>query len=582
MRLTSFPIRTLGSLVPLFLALGLCARADTVVMTPTPTSLSFSYLAGATLPAAQNLAVKAGSGGQAYNVSVQDPDPTKSSPLWVTATPETGKLPAALSVRVNPTGMPSGTYKASLVINADPLSKITVPVTLTVTQPPATLNINPLAISVPPAESPIPVTLSTSGGPVSFTASVAGAPWLTLSLAGVTGLPAASVNGVALLGAPATLKLNIDASSLSPQTYTGKVTIAATGVVTSSKSQTITVTLTVNSMRPTISTLWPSSMQVGAAATTITIRGSNFYSGTTVKITPRGLSETKATCTLVSPTTLLAVIPKELLATAGSLDIVASNPSGDSTAVAFDVLSAPKVEATVNLASYSTTSVSPGELVTIFGSGIGPATPLSMTVSNNFVDLVVGGVSVKIGSSPAPILYASQNQISVQVPYEASIGKDIPITVDNNGVTSTGTVNIDPTAPAIFTLDGTGVGQAAALNLNATTGLYALNAGNNQAKIGDTVVLYITGEGDYATSFSQRTGMIVSKSSVPQMSVIPTVTIGGVGATVQYAGSFEGSILGILQLNVVVPTGSTTGNAVPVTVSVGGVTSQSGVTLAVR
>ena len=50
-------------------------------------------------------------------------------------------------------------------------------------------------------------------------------------------------------------------------------------------------------------------------------------------------------------------------------------------------------------------------------------------------------------------------------------------------------------------------GQAAALNYNASTGAYTVNAAANPAKLGDTVLLYLTGEGDYATSVSPRTGL---------------------------------------------------------------------------
>jgi uncharacterized protein (TIGR03437 family) len=63
---------------------------------------------------------------------------------------------------------------------------------------------------------------------------------------------------------------------------------------------------------------------------------------------------------------------------------------------------------------------------------------------------------------------------------------------------------------------------------------------------------------------------------------LPVVTIGGAAATVQYAGPLPGGMLGVMQINAVVPAGVTAGNAVPVTVSVGGTVSQAGVTLVVK
>jgi uncharacterized protein (TIGR03437 family) len=66
------------------------------------------------------------------------------------------------------------------------------------------------------------------------------------------------------------------------------------------------------------------------------------------------------------------------------------------------------------------------------------------------------------------------------------------------------------------------------------------------------------------------------------MTPLPTVTIGGAPATVSYAGPIIGSILGLMQLNVVVPAGVTTGPSVPVTVNVNGVDTQAGMTIAIH
>jgi uncharacterized protein (TIGR03437 family) len=233
--------------------------------------------------------------------------------------------------------------------------------------------------------------------------------------------------------------------------------------------------------------------------------------------------------------------------------------------------------------------VSPGELITLFGSNIGPATPAGMmdADSNGFVDTSVGGVTVTIDSFAAPILYASQNQISVQVPYEATIGSNKAIVVSNGVSTANGTVTIAAQAPGLFSLDASGAGQAAVLNFNSSTFAYTLNAANNPAHAGDTIVLYITGEGDYTQStYSTRTGLLVptpaAGNQLPQMTPLPTVTIGGAPATVSYAGPIIGSILGLMQLNVVVPAGVTTGPSVPVTVNVNGVDTQAGMTIAIH
>jgi uncharacterized protein (TIGR03437 family) len=60
------------------------------------------------------------------------------------------------------------------------------------------------------------------------------------------------------------------------------------------------------------------------------------------------------------------------------------------------------------------------------------------------------------------------------------------------------------------------------------------------------------------------------------------VSIGGQNAVLQYAGSSGDAVAGLLQVNAVVPLNVTPGSAVPLMVSVGGVPSQSGVTIAVQ
>jgi uncharacterized protein (TIGR03437 family) len=181
--------------------------------------------------------------------------------------------------------------------------------------------------------------------------------------------------------------------------------------------------------------------------------------------------------------------------------------------------------------------------------------------------------------------------VSAQVPYEVTSGNNKQVSLTNGtNPAATATVTIAAAAPGIFTADGSGAGQAAALNYSAATSQYSLNGSSNPAKIGDTVLLYLTGEGNYNASplsgvpGASNTGFIIpsSLSPLPQLNPLATVTIGGADATVSYAGPMVGSMLGLVQMNVVVPTGTATGAAVPVVITSGGNTTQTGVTLAVH
>ena len=104
------------------------------------------------------------------------------------------------------------------------------------------------------------------------------------------------------------------------------------------------------------------------------------------------------------------------------------------------------------------------------------------------------------------------------------------------------------------------------------------------------MILYLTGDGVYDTlspllGGASDTGFVIppALATTPQVNPMPTVSIGGIDATagVAYAGPIVGSIIGVLQINVVVPVGSTTGTQVPVRVTIGGNATQAGITLAI-
>ncbi|MEO7143758.1 MAG: IPT/TIG domain-containing protein, partial [Bryobacteraceae bacterium] len=304
--------------VLLALSMGLAhqfAQAQTPTLTVSPATLTFSYQEGAAqLPAVQNVSVRATAGTPAFTTAVT------SGSLWLTVSPDSGKLPGAVMVRVNPTGLGVGAYGDSVTITVTGAAPVVIPVTLNIFSPPPTLALSSslLTFSTPPnPPTAQTVTLTTTGGPITFTATIAGAAWLSV----------APTSGIVLPGEDFALTVNVDSSTLNPQAtaFAGRITLVATGVAPTNRQQSITVSLTVNAVQPTISTLWPTSAQVNAPATTITLRGTNFYSGTTVQIagvTPA--TNANLAATFISPTAMLAVIPAAQLSTAGVLNIIAT------------------------------------------------------------------------------------------------------------------------------------------------------------------------------------------------------------------------------------------------------------------
>ena len=574
-------------------ALALALQSDAAITaTAAPATLAFTYQSGAsTLPNSQSVSLKASSGTPTFTTSIS---PSAGAAPWLTVNTSSSTLPATLSVRVNPTSLPIGVYNtAAITITVTGVAApLNIPVTLTVTAPPAhlTFSIASLTFTSPGATTPQNVTLSTDGLPISFTAT-AGAKWVTLNTP-TSSSPATSVTGILTSPAdPITLTVSIDptaSAALAPQTapYVAKITVVASGPSVATKSQNITVNLTVNSATPTIASVWPASLPVSGPASWVTVVGTNFYAATIIKV--QGIAGTFPP-KVVSPTELSVQLPASLLTVPTSLPLIASNPApgGDSTPSAQSTITVANPTAifsngVVSAASYASDAICPGELVTIFGTNIGPPNAAPMNVTNGYVDTTLNGITATVDGQSAPVVYASLNQVTIQVPFEVTTGAGKNVVVDN-GTQATALVTINSTAPGLFTADGSGTGQAAALNYNAATGAYTLNSSTTPAKIGDTVILYLTGEGDYNFSLltgavNTNTGFIIPATLSPlsQMNPMPLVTIGGVDASagVAYAGPLPGSLLGLLQINVTVPTGSATGSAVPISVNIGGVSTQ--------
>ena len=233
------------------------------------------------------------------------------------------------------------------------------------------------------------------------------------------------------------------------------------------------------------------------------------------------------------------------------------------------------VGAVTNAAASVQGAVSPGEIVTLFGSGIGPATPAQATVSNGFIGTQLAGVTVTFNGTPAPLLYVSSGVINAIAPYSIQSSPSTDIVVTYNGQTSaTTTVAVTGAAPGIFTADTTGSGQAAALNENLS-----VNSPSNPAQVGSVLVLYTTGEGQ--TTPGGINGKLANATPYPAPVLSVKAQVGGLPAVINYAGAAPTLVAGVMQVNVQIPAGVQPGSAVPVSIQVGNATSQANVTVAI-
>jgi len=181
---------------------------------------------------------------------------------------------------------------------------------------------------------------------------------------------------------------------------------------------------------------------------------------------------------------------------------------------------------------------------------------------------------------PAPLLLVTPGQINAIAPFEISGKTTTMVQVQNNDVWSNPVMlSVTPSSPAFFTLTQNGKGQVAALNVNQKDGSVSVNSSSNAAPRGSIVMLYATGAG--TGDGGNDDGLITGNQlSHPLQKV--RVSIGGLDAEILYAGSAPGLVAGVLQVNAKIPNNASTGNAVPVVLTVGDHSSQDATTLAVQ
>jgi uncharacterized protein (TIGR03437 family) len=239
----------------------------------------------------------------------------------------------------------------------------------------------------------------------------------------------------------------------------------------------------------------------------------------------------------------------------------------------------PVVSAVTSASSYDGTAISPGELVAIWGAGLGPSAGANLTLdSNGLVETTLGSTQVFINGNPAPLTYAGAGQVNAVVPYEVASSTSANVVVVYQGNASAPfPIPIVATRPGIFTHGGAGSGQGAILNQDQS-----VNGPSNPAALGSWISIYATGEGvTTPPGFDGRlTGY--QGATLPAVQATCSVMIGGRPATTNYCGEAPYLTAGVLQVNAQIPESISGGSAVPVTITVGGVSSQASVTVAVQ
>lgn len=213
------------------------------------------------------------------------------------------------------------------------------------------------------------------------------------------------------------------------------------------------------------------------AITTIALSGATLWIGGTTSLPDFPFSPNALTTSDLKPT--LAPTPGAYL---GAVNFAGPQPAAGT----------PQIGCVVDAANEEPTGpIVPYQLLTIFGSGLGPAKPV---VATNNTTTTLGGVSVSFGSLQAPLLYVSSNQINLAVPLVPEGPSNTVIIVTLNGVSSPPLAfPVTSANPRSFVVPGsfnTTFREFFALALNADG---SVNSPNNPAKLGSVITVFVNG-----------------------------------------------------------------------------------------
>src|ERR1039457_6033120 len=210
-----------------------------------------------------------------------------------------------------------------------------------------------------------------------------------------------------------------------------------------------------------------------------------------------------------------------------------------------------------NAASGEAGTVAPGEIVTLRGYGIGPATA-AVAAGQAPVDQL-GGTQVTFGGVAVPVFSAQSQQVTVQVPWEIAGQTSTEVVVTYNGGPPAGA---SASAPVVVATAAPGIFAVA--NADGT-----LNSPSNPAKVGGFITIYGTG-GGVTNPLGITGGLWPITASLATLTLPVSVSIGRTNAMVLYAGSAPTLESGYFQINVALPSGLQASSAVNLVLTVGG------------
>lgn len=212
------------------------------------------------------------------------------------------------------------------------------------------------------------------------------------------------------------------------------------------------------------------------------------------------------------------------------------------------------------------TALAPGSLATAYGSdlangtGAASSTPLPTVVKGSSVSIVDAAGN----TTAAPLVFVSPIQINYLIPRSVATGQATVTATSGDGTQTSGQINITSVAPALFTLNASGLTASDALCVSSS-GTQTLE--NVYQVVNGSVVAKPLNLSECSETVLEifATGMdSVSASDVE-------VTMGSHAAQVLYGGP-QGSFVGLDQINVVIPQSLAGSGSVSITVAAKGQT----------
>jgi uncharacterized protein (TIGR03437 family) len=204
-----------------------------------------------------------------------------------------------------------------------------------------------------------------------------------------------------------------------------------------------------------------------------------------------------------------------------------------------------------NGATFRNAALAPGEIISVFGSGIGPVSPVwpQPGVDQRF-PTQLANAELTFDGVPAPLLYVSNTQINAVTPFHLSTTTVTQMCIHYAGKTSNCMpIQAIAAAPGLFRTPGTN--SAAAVNQDGT-----VNGPENRAPRGSIVSLFATGLGSVTP---EMTDGAIARFPLPVQDLPIYVMVPSefqaisVWGNVLYAGPAPFEIGGVSQVNVQVP-----------------------------